>query len=396
MPVSITARDILKLKSTEQFFLVAGEAGLSRQLDMVDMLDFGWEREREYSQLHNQGNLFDERSIVISSLQFAKNDPDKLYNTVSRLIQCGVVALAYKPVYYQELPRSVCELAERNSFAIFCINGNATYREIILDISNAIKLHNDIVSTAENLSRMLREKLSVEEVAELASQISPNFRGHAKVALIVPDSEEHAFSVDYIIRSFRLCEEYRKKAVLCGFRFSGVTGLALIATMDKKDIKKFDIIIAGAFRQCGVDETHVYTAYSNIHPTFTELNQCVYEAAQALTACRVLGRRSMQYNDLGTLSFLIPSVDNPYVRTYMQRYLKPVLENEESMRTAIAFVRAEGDYAAAAEELCLHKNTLRYRINRLHETLSPNLGTEPFYECLSTAVKIYLITLYRE
>ena len=65
------------------------------------------------------------------------------------------------------------------------------------------------------------------------------------------------------------------------------------------------------------------------------------------------------------------------------------------MNTAISFVRAGGHLEQAARTLCLHKNTLRYRVNKLHSQLAPDLSDEDFYEALSTAIKIYLICQYR-
>ena len=390
--MAITISELLRLKSTQSFKLVAGAKGLSKQVDMIDMLDFGWDRQQEYS-LTYYGNdrLFDERSFVISSLMFARENPNKLYETIVRLIRCGVVGLAYKTVFYHEMPQDVQELADRAGFVIFRIDSNVTYREIILDVSNAIKLNRDIAESAEYLSQLLFEKLNEEEVAALASKISPHFRGNSKIVLIVPETEKDVFSVDRVIRNFRLYEEYRKKVVLCGYTASAFPGIALIATMDEKDISKFDVVINNALSLCGIAPKTVLMAYSNIHHTFTALNKCVIEASEALTACKVLNKTSVQYNELGTLSLLIPTADNPYVRTYMQDYLKPILGNEESMKTAIVLVQANGDFDLAANIMCLHKNTLRYRINKIHMQLSPVLTYEAFYEHLAIAIKIYLI-----
>ena len=104
--MAITVKDILSLKSAAGFIPIAGQNGLNSSVEMVDMLDFAWENKGTYSE-----DLFDRYSFVVSSLLFARDDEKKLYETLRRLIECGVSGLAYKTVFFQSLPREVCALA---------------------------------------------------------------------------------------------------------------------------------------------------------------------------------------------------------------------------------------------------------------------------------------------
>lgn len=394
--MSITLKELLDLKSTKDFTQVAGGTGLAKQVDMVDMLDFGLEHQTESSVSdYGDDKTFEEGSFVISSLLFAKNDSEKLYKTVVQLIKCGVVGMAYKTIFYQDLPKNVIRLADSSDFAIFRIDSNVTYREIIVESSSAIKLNKDIEDVAGCLSQLQLKKLDIEEVATLAAKISHQFRGNAKVVLIIPASKEDQFSVNRVIRNFQLYKEYKTKVIICGYFVSELPGIALIATMNEKNIKKFDVLIENALSDSGIDLSRVLVGYSNIHHTFTSLNACVIEASESLIACRVLDKKKMQFNEIGTLSFLIPSADNPFIRTFMQTYLGPILDDEESMRTAIAIVQAGGNVTAAAEKLHLHKNTIRYRLKRIQELTSTNMSYNEFYERLATAIKVYLICRFR-
>ena len=73
----------------------------------------------------------------------------------------------------------------------------------------------------------------------------------------------------------------------------------------------------------------------------------------------------------------------------MRRYIDQV--NEEQLATAIAFVLAKGNYDDAAERLICHKNTVRYRLNRIQKKLDPGKTEAEFYENLAVAIKLYLI-----
>jgi len=182
-------------------------------------------------------------------------------------------------------------------------------------------------------------------------------------------------------------DQFKDKVVLCKF----ASGLALIATMNIEEEKNFDVIINNALLFCGIKRDSMWLAHSKVHPTYTALNQCIKEAYYALVAGQVLDKQDVKYSKIGSLSFLIPMVNNSYIHVYMQDFLSPIFNDEEYMRTTIAFIRAEGDYEVAAKKLNFHKNTLRYRIKKLHSNLSPELSYEAFYEKLSIAIKIYLV-----
>ncbi|MGN0714435.1 MAG: helix-turn-helix domain-containing protein [Anaerovoracaceae bacterium] len=74
----------------------------------------------------------------------------------------------------------------------------------------------------------------------------------------------------------------------------------------------------------------------------------------------------------------------------MFTFLEPILQNDELMDTVITFVLADGDFETAAKRLFIHVNTLRYRIGKISEMLSPGKNFNAFFNDLSNAVKIYL------
>lgn len=380
--MAITIRDILTLKSMKQFVPVAGQSGISKYVEMIDMLEIGWERDKTYSL-----KLFDMHSFVISSLMFAKNDSDKLYETIRCLIECGVVGLAYKPVFYNDLPKEVCRLADENDFPIFRIDDNTTYREIIYEITDAIRLNKNTLIKETYLSRMMSENLAEEDVSDLVTRISPYFLKNAKVITVLDPTNKNPFSIDCVIRRFQKYEQFKDGVVLCRF----APGLALIVTMDDLEVRKFDVIINNVLSVCGIKRDSVWLAQSKIHPTYTELDQCIKEAYFALIAGQVLDKQDIRYIDIGTLSFLIPMINSSYIQANMQDYLSPIIGDERYLRTAIEFIRSEGDCEIAAKKLNYHKNTVRYRISKIQSNLSPELSYEAFYEKLSIAIKTYLI-----
>ena len=101
--------------------------------------------------------------------------------------------------------------------------------------------------------------------------------------------------------------------------------------------------------------------------------------------------KNTYFSRIGPLSFLIPLACNASIQEYMENFLFPIINNEESMRTVIAFVRADGNFKYAAQILNCHQNTLRYRIGKIQSLLAPEETWDTFFQNLSFAIKIYLV-----
>lgn len=79
----------------------------------------------------------------------------------------------------------------------------------------------------------------------------------------------------------------------------------------------------------------------------------------------------------------------------MEEYLSPLLNNNEDLlSTACTYIKSRGDLDKTAEALYCHKNTIRYRLNKIHELLDPNSNEKEFNENLSIAIRIYLFSQF--
>lgn len=380
--MAITVRDILMLRSMKNCIIIAGKSGMDNIVEIIDMLEFGWEANGSYSK-----DLFDEQSFVLSSLIFARFDESKLYPTIRRLIECGVSGLAYKPVFFNELPSDVCRLANDNDFPIFRFDCGITFREIICDVTDIIKLNRNILEVSGYFSLMMYQDLKKDEVSQITNKISPSLLKNAKVTIITDLENDASFSVNCIMRSFQASHYLDGNIVLCKFK----SGLALITTMDDRENDKYSVVLDIVFSICGINRKSISLAQSRIHPTYTALDQCVKEAYYAYIANKVLDKKDLTYDGIGTLSFLIPTVSNSHMQKYMSEFLSPIFEDEILLQTAITFVQSEGNYEVASKKLKYHKNTVRYRINKIQSMLAVELPYESFFENLSIAIKIYLI-----
>lgn len=382
--MSITIRDILSLNGTAHFTLVAGEEGLFRAVEMADMLESGWERTAPIV-------YFEQNSFVLSSFTFAQNDPLKIKQTIYGLINCGVAGLAYKPYFFFDLPEDALRLAEDNHFPILRIDNPdaAAYRNIILDITNAIQSDKNVHEKECYFTTLAIGGLSREEVATSVRHISTSFLRYGKVVLI-SNVKGNALSLNITVPYFYEIRESGCRGALC--RFNG--HIVLIMTSEEKNDKVINGVIYRVLQSLEYQKSDLVLAHSNIHSTYTEMDVCMRESIDAYIAALILDKRDLRYAEIGTLSFLIPLANNAYAQAYQENFFQEFSSNEEYMKTAVEFVRAECNYEEAAKRLQYHKNTVRYRITKMWNAVAPNMPLHLFFQNLTIAVYIQLASKY--
>ncbi|MFD0048925.1 PucR family transcriptional regulator ligand-binding domain-containing protein [Actinomycetes bacterium NPDC127524] len=131
----ITVKEIFQLSVTKNFSVVTGKNGLHKSIKSIGILDFefsvGIQPVRE--------EAFEPHSLVLSSLLFANQKPERLIETIKELIKLKVTALAYKPVIFQELPEEVLHFTNEHKFPILRFGGDEYFEDIIFEVMNFIK-----------------------------------------------------------------------------------------------------------------------------------------------------------------------------------------------------------------------------------------------------------------
>lgn len=109
------------------------------------------------------------------------------------------------------------------------------------------------------------------------------------------------------------------------------------------------------------------------------LRRTLTEAEQALAAGHRMGRSVTRYADLAGAG-LLSLLDSAAVRGFATVLLDPLVRYSERSRADLiaslrAYLRRGGRWDAAAEELGVHRHTLRYRMRRVEELLGRDLDS---------------------
>ena len=379
--MTITVRDITKVKSLQNFKLLAGETGLDRQVTLAGILDHEYVDPTKPLEV----GYFEKGSFVISSLLYAKDDKDLLLPAIMDLHKSEIAAFAFKTVIFEDVPQEVLDFANENSLPIFSFN-NVFFEDVIFEIMDAVKNDDRMLVIEKNIEKMIEYNLTRREVSVLTKSLSTSFKTNAKVAYVSNCREHRGARQDQILTRFYSNKKLSGKAALYRFK----SDLIIIISMTEMDQDKFEVILKEIMGYCEFDENRI-VGLSDFHSSYEGLDYCLREAYYASIVGAIEEKKEVHYNHLGTYQMLIPNKNSDELVSFMFRYMEPILDQEEHLKTAIHYVLSGGDVNETADRLICHKNTVRYRVNRLHEILDPDSTDMVFYENLSTAIKIYLL-----
>ena len=127
-----------------------------------------------------------------------------------------------------------------------------------------------------------------------------------------------------------------------------------------------------------------------------DFSRAVREAFWAMQAASLNGSMEMKYRDMGVYRLLASQMSSETSVKSAKSFLEPLFGTEDAdlrtlLVTAKEYVISGFDLNEAAEKLFCHKNTVRYRIRRIHELLGETLDEENFRESLALSVRVLLL-----
>ena len=152
--MALLVRDMLSLPVAQTFRLVAGEGGLNNQVRYVNLLDF----EYDMAELGTKGSkgMFNAQSFIVTSLQFAKHDFNRILPAFQQLKRDGVSAIAVKEVYFQTLPAKVVQFANENNIAVFLFASEKNYLEdVVVGMAIALDESENFLALSEKVGQLL-------------------------------------------------------------------------------------------------------------------------------------------------------------------------------------------------------------------------------------------------
>lgn len=385
----ITIHEAMKLESFQRFSLVAGLRGLENRVEAVGIVDHEFDTQKEEQFYKGQ---FVRNQFVISSLLFAKNNPELILTALKYLVDDGVAGLAIKTIYFTELPTEAIEYANAHEFPIFLFGRDVFFENIITEIMDRIRLVGNYKYIEEKIGILTKKHIEKEVVREIALELNSLFREAHFVLYFkerVRNGNEKLLSIisrlnhSQLVNSGTSIFKYRE----------GILVIATYETSKKSPLRTY----AGLLMETlGLHRGDYFIGISSFHGTLEELNESITESIFSAMVSKAEGCELHYYSDIGSYRLLLPSATEPWAKQFCTDIVE-ALENydrrytTEMFRTALAFIENDGRIKSTAAALYIHENSLRYRITRIKEILGMEKLEGGFFEQLSLAVKLYKI-----
>lgn len=387
MSTKITVGYIQKLPEFSGMRLIAGEGGLGNAVSSCTILDYEYEKsvKSKYTYIHFQENQF-----IITSFLYAKDNEFLVLDAVKRLVERGCSGLAIRNVFRLPIPGSVIRYADSKCFPIFILKDVSIYFEDIIRIISDLVHRNESIRCMEPyVDRLLRLPLNHDEILNTLLQINPSFCTEFCVLYLI---HKDPLTFDQVVRVTDLLDPLMTNY---DSMFCYKNGIMLIQSKELFKSATVEEIATKCLDALGPLASEYYMGISNIHHHLMEiqsaLNECIYAAMlnenekTAFTA----------YKSLGVYQLLIPHATEREFEEYCKRYTSPLIDydyenNTKLFLTAQQYFFSGGDMIATATALSQHKNTIRYRIDKISKICNVDLTEKSGYEKISLAFKIYL------
>lgn len=373
--MSITVKEALALEVLSEAKLIAGESGLERLIEKVNVTEcpMNWKRNR-------QGEFF------LSALYANKENTKEQYETIKILIDTGASGLCLIDKYFVDLDSSIKELADENSFPIIIIPAYIYYSDIISSIMNAIIRKKSFFMLEMMIDNLISNYENPEKVKKIAGQINKNF--DSKIMSIYCK-----LGKTDLLRKYELIQNSfidRDNWSVIKFR-SGT----LILLSFSPEITNIEYIVNNVLNKIKFIAGNCYIGISNIYNNIDNFGTCIEEALLTVELSEKILKKEVAYHkDIGLYKIILPYKDEYAFKRFHKEIISPISEYDklyksQLLETAIQYINNEGDFSKAADKLYIHENTVRYRINKIKEILGINTGFGSFYEQLSIAIKLH-------
>lgn len=409
--MKLTVRDLFDIPIMKNFKLIAGEKGLNRPVMLTETLDFEFTKGISMP----RSTLFTGKSLILTSLLFAKDDPRQILEAVKGLFALDVSCMAYKKVIYHSLPQEVIDFADEKGFPILEFGGDEFFEDIIFSINRELRDGEDIASLERDLARILDQEASPREELKIRKKINPGFKRFIRAVSVKDLSLKSEEAIVKMVGKMASLERISKKAALCKFRDT----YFIFLSQDTDEIFRFRALLADIFAALSIDESKIHCGVSAVLPISEDFGKVVREAFWACNVAVMENDPARYYDNIGIYRLIIPEIHSKNILNYMREYLSPLgdvtpvqgisgragreegllpvpVQGEKNvlLETACVYILSKGDLDETAAKLFCHKNTARYRLSKLHEILDPYSNDKEFHENLSIAVRIYMLSQF--
>lgn len=397
--MGIRCGELLSLAALKDIQLVGGENGLDR---IVDWIYFG----DVIDDLEDGVNWINGNEIVIITGASVKGEYFQLQKMLPKYNSRGIAGILISiGKYFADIPQEIVDEANRLSLPVFMLPWEVKLVDATRSICNAI-IANEVAEheSANILDSLLFGSLgSHEHLSQLLARANYSLNHSYRVCILDMKNVDHyaESGEKHILKTIRLnllriahsvFDYYTPKTFLS---LKGNMLIFLIASESHSTIVHAIEQISSSMQK-SYPLLHFKSGVGKSYRHPEKLPYSYQQAKQALQEALIDESipSPVFYSEDDIYSLLFNIKDQELLRAYSEKILNPLYEYEknnnlELLETLDCYLTHELRVSESAIALCVHKNTMKYRLAKIQEILSVNLKDPSVISSIYIAIKIH-------
>ncbi|WP_301859704.1 PucR family transcriptional regulator ligand-binding domain-containing protein [uncultured Megasphaera sp.] len=344
--------------------LLAGQGGLYREVSWIQVME-----DRDYAPflVHNE---------LIFTTGLGKGDDEQwLEKFVQALIQAGSAGLVLnvgKYIFLEDISDDLRALCDRQQFPLFSMPWNVRLVDVTQSFLYAIFLTKRAEYELIDACQTLLFQTDTEGALQCLSLHGFREDQTCEAVVIVVSPGTGQEQAERIVTSYKGLLNSQQIPYLI---FPLKQGIFLLRQIPAGQEGCRDAVVPAE------GESVQAVGYGMTVPSLQELPVSYRQAVCAAFWAAATGKKQCRFADLGVYALLFSQSHPMAMETLYQQTLGPVLAYDEQygrelFPTLEAYLRHSGSIQAVAAELCVHRNTVSYRVQKIKELLHCDLSDE--------------------
>lgn len=381
----VTIKKLMGLDVMKDMQLIAGKGGSDNVVKRIVTLDY------EFVRAGSEYNSEWKDELVMTSFLYARGNPNLILAAVKRLAKEDAAGLIIRNVFHLDISEEVIRFANHENFPIYIAKDNMLYLEdLIFAFNDLFRRTEDKEHEEIKLREIMYSDIDSESIKQKALNINSYYGSSYYIYYIRPLSD-----TGEIILESRQNSGLRRKLMMQGdslIRFND--GMFYIHTYDQSKPVDDPRMIWAKVLDLDPDEFRV--GVSNRQNYLKDYKSALLQSVYAFYYADIYGKRISQFSETETYQILFMSDNYKWHKQYLEKITEPIMEYDDNVgselwATLMQYEWCGGDVKKAADNMCIHENSLRYRIGKVFELFEKDRKDKTFETELFIAVKLYRI-----
>lgn len=404
----MNCEDLLNMKQIRSGMkLVAGEKGLDKSIRWIYFADCVQCLSKDF----DVAQLIHGEELVIVTNESLTDHDDVIINMIDVMKGKNIAGFVINEGQISEQVKKYCNEIELPLFelsvSLHLIDLSQIVCKALVEEESNTNSRERIVSTI-----LYTDNLNVEEIVEQANYLGVNLSGKYRAVLFqlheketLPD-EEHHIDEGYLMER----RENVKKIIKNEFRTFGLRRLLILSQMESvvvllpADLFSRDLLVTIITNLMNKIESSyrvnmkagVGTAYEYIEDFRKSFQEA--KSAIAISKIAIHGEKIHFYENLGIYSLIVQVGNGKFLDDYVESRIGKLIKADQMQESDLCdtletYLEHNCNANATAEALFIHRNTMRYRMDKIKRVLDDDLSDMSVFLELKLA---FAIRRYRE